>query len=423
MPEDIWEWPDEGSEAEIPHLFPNIEYLEWNTKEGRLFPQYRLFVGPRLTTLNLGVCQSVVHLSLLPGLATQCPRLQEVTIECSEFDLTPQRHAFSFITRLWKELRHLEVACLDGSSLDHLSSLPSLECLILSSQTPWTFAIIPARTEAEECHDPMDNMSINVTDTHAVSEVLSRFQTRPLHALEIRLPRDTPAAAFLECCSAVVGQRRDHPPSSLTIQCKAFTANGNTVADAAQITTYQVAVTLLSPLFIFENLTCVELTAPVGFDFDNDSIASLACAWPRIQHLELVSSMFQNIPSRATLLALVAFAKHCRSLRLLKLSLNAKVVPTWQTLASSPDAPRPQQRVLSSLYVRDSPVGSPLAVAVFLSSLFPKLRHISTSSQGILQTEQVEQVDPLNSQWKAVEKALPLLGVARAEERYWNSSS
>ncbi|KAJ7613396.1 hypothetical protein FB45DRAFT_842767 [Roridomyces roridus] len=383
------------------HLFPKIETLQLYTTQSHVFPNYPLFLGPRLTTLHLGVCQSVVHLTMLLDLATQCPRLQEVTIRCSELEPSPQLQAFSFVAIHLKELRSLNVPCLDGPSLDHLSGLASLEFMALVRQPVFDIPSVPARIQAEDCHVHGEMMmNISLSDTRAVSEVLSRFQARSVRMLIIELPRDTRAAVFLECCSVVVAQCRGHPPSSLTIRCETFPKIMHT---ADQIAVYKVPVALLSPLFIFENLTSVYLAAPVGFDLDDDSVASLARAWPRIHYLSLVSSMSKNVPSRATLLALLSFAKHCPFLSSLTLSLDAKVVPT---IASGPDTPRPQQRALSSLVVCDSPIDSPLAVAVFLSSLFPRLRNVS--SRGGL-------VD-LAAQWKAVDKALPLVGVSRTEE-------
>ncbi|KAJ7614436.1 hypothetical protein FB45DRAFT_802342 [Roridomyces roridus] len=446
MPEDIWEWPDQepdGDEEEeevspihlkrpvfpedwerplfyarrvrhfafssdeyvpsacydvlrvslpVEHLFPNIESLQWYTKQSHVFSNYPLFLGPRLTTLDLGVCQSVVHLTMLLGLATQCPRLQEVTIRCSELEPSPQLQAFSFVAMHLKELRTLNVPCLDGPSLDHLSSLASLEFMALVRQPVFDIPSVPARIQAEDRHVPGEMMmNISLSDTRAVSEALSRFQARSVRMLIIELPRDTPATVFLECCSVVAAQCRGRPPSSLTIRCKSFPKITHT---ADQIAVYKVPAALLSPLFIFENLTSVHLAAPVGFDLDDDSVGSLARAWPRIHYLSLVSSMSKTVRSHATLLALLSFAEHCPFLSSLTLSLDAKVVPT---IASGPDTPRPQQRALYSLVVYDSPIDSPLAVAVFLSSLFSRLRNVSSRGELI----------DLAAQWRAVDKALP----------------
>jgi hypothetical protein len=65
----------------------------------------------------------------------------------------------------------------------------------------------------------------------------------------------------------------------------------------------------------------------------------------------------------------------------------------------------------------NSPIASPLAVAAFLSNVFPKLSHVYTDK--FYRRNPSETIIALDKEWKAVEAALPVLRKVRAEEKYW----
>ncbi|KAJ7237037.1 hypothetical protein B0H12DRAFT_1026617, partial [Mycena haematopus] len=119
---------------------------------------------------------------------------------------------------------------------------------------------------------------------------------------------------------------------------------------------------------------------------------------------------------RMTLRALLAFARLCPHLWWLSLPLNARSVPKWRKTAEA----RPTQRCLRSLHVGESPVGTPLDVAAYLSRIFPRLDRVSAGKK-VLRDEPVRaEVLACQRKWKAVEAALPVLRKVRAEEKYWS---
>ncbi|KAJ6575746.1 hypothetical protein DFH09DRAFT_1455163 [Mycena vulgaris] len=144
------------------------------------------------------------------------------------------------------------------------------------------------------------------------------------------------------------------------------------------------------------------LAPPVGIDLHNAIVLELAQAWPHLKSLRFGASDYAHVPSRVTLDGLLPFAEHCPHLYLLQIPLDASVVPAWA------DQTTRQKRIthkrLTRLRLTRSPILVPLAVAGYLSSIFPKLR-----SEAIV----------LHKRWKDVEFALPLLHTVRAEERYW----
>ncbi|KAJ7798876.1 hypothetical protein B0H14DRAFT_2388426, partial [Mycena olivaceomarginata] len=158
----------------------------------------------------------------------------------------------------------------------------------------------------------------------------------------------------------------------------------------------------LRPLLAFLHLTSVTLCAPAGFDLNDATVGDMARAWPRIKSLHLYASDYAHILSNVTLGALVLLARHCPELSGLSLTLDATApVPDLET-----ENKRLRQWRLDSLGVSLSPIAAPLAVAVFLSSVFPELKWVRGD-------------DMQYKSWAEVGKALPALRKARAEEEHW----
>jgi hypothetical protein len=63
----------------------------------------------------------------------------------------------------------------------------------------------------------------------------------------------------------------------------------DTLPDAGQSASFVLHGAALRPLFAFINLRIITLSAPAGFDLDDDAIAELALAWPDVQTLELAA--------------------------------------------------------------------------------------------------------------------------------------
>ncbi|KAJ7466163.1 hypothetical protein B0H11DRAFT_1869859 [Mycena galericulata] len=396
-------------------LFPNIESIEWESSDAALFSHFRLFVGPRLTRLSLGDCQSIGHLSSLPSLAAECPLLRDFSITCSK-GLSGRCESVSFLVRGLNHLRTLYVPCLDTAALQHLAQLPEFDSLVLADQSPLgSSSTLPATSE--ELSLAWDDLDMTVTDIHAVSEILVALRQPLLFCLSVKFPRNTPANTIAECYNTVAANCDQDSLKSLSINSE----NPLTNMPASPVLVDPVRSQTLLPLFMFGHLTRVDLSAPVGFDLDDAAAADMAHAWPRITSLTLGAIHSMHVPSRMTLCALLSFAKFCPRLRHLELQLDATVVPKWD--AQKSDEKRPRQKTLTYLDVLNSPVGTPLAVAAFLSSTFPKLR-ILTAGYVPRRVGEDPPFVPSHlvarrEKWKAAEAALAVLGTVRTEERYW----
>ncbi|KAJ7075310.1 hypothetical protein B0H15DRAFT_792066 [Mycena belliarum] len=164
-------------------------------------------------------------------------------------------------------------------------------------------------------------------------------------------------------------------------------------------------------LFPFGNLTFVSVTSRAGFDLDNATIQDMAAAWPHVETLVLQS--YSERRTQNTLICLYAFARHCPELKILHLVLDATPV----VLGIDMGRPSPQRR-LKSLNVAQSPISKPtLAVARFISAIFPSLEDLSTDGGIVGWSEQTDERQVFVKRWGKVSAHLPELIAIRAEER------
>jgi hypothetical protein len=157
----------------------------------------------------------------------------------------------------------------------------------------------------------------------------------------------------------------------------------------------------IQPLLEFPNLRSVDLSSPLGFCLDDDFVTAMALAWPEIEHLcirERYPVIFHSRPSNPTTMALLSFSRYNPRLRHLTLAVDATDIK----MDHPSRIPRAIQTTLEFLHAVGSPLDSPSKVADILSSIFPSLSRIFGGPPG---------------EWGEVEKLVPVLAAARADER------
>ncbi|KAJ6541061.1 hypothetical protein DFH09DRAFT_929338 [Mycena vulgaris] len=382
------------------YLFPNLERLEWFSKNPSFLPHARLFLGHRLKFLSLGTFASAAHLSFLPSLAAQCPSIVDVDIYASD-ELKPQfQTAVSLFVGGLTRLETLIVPSLDRAALEHLGRLPNFTSLTLQAQLllPLPDSPIPPN---QALFTSLKCLTITGTD---ISDIFDLLSHSPIDNIDASFPTSTTATPARIVPYLVL------PWGNLI---------GSSELDPPQATAAQIAISLvhgrqLRPLFVLANLRTVSLSTPVGFDLDNATVSELAHAWPNLETLQFGASDFVHVPSRVTLAGLLPFARHCPLLHTLEIPLDAPCARS--------ESPRSGSQSSASCARRSShrsPILAPLAVAGFLSSVFPTLRSVCTDREHRTNTAEHQEALVLHRKWKDVESALPLLHTVRAEERYW----
>jgi hypothetical protein len=187
---------------------------------------------------------------------------------------------------------------------------------------------------------PLERLEIGLIDDHAPISVVERLHP----ALAVRCVHGT--------LQRLVIQRGDflHEPNEGLLS---FTGD------------------VLRHLFCFKNMVWVDLGQPFGFNLHDGDIFDLASSWPRLEFLSLQSN---DDPSRVTLCALYAFARHCSNLRDLVIALDAT---DTAGLESDGSEGRACQTTLMQIHVGYSSIVTAAPVAAFLLTTFPNLTEIS----------------------------------------------
>ncbi|KAF8142805.1 hypothetical protein K438DRAFT_1877402 [Mycena galopus ATCC 62051] len=391
-----------------PHLFPNIEYLEWFVSDpaSTSFSPVRLFLGPQLTSI-LGSYEP-----------SRCPGLREVAISLDdEIELggSSQNSCLSLFVRGLGRLETLDMPYLDRAAMEHLARLPTFTSLRLTHQLD----TIPALKLATAAGRPFTSLkSLNVTGktVAALTDIILPMAHAPIDDLVAIFPNFTTSSTISQLYTILAATCSDGPLSGLTL--RAYNGLGGPHPVAAYDASLVVHGAQLRPLFSFHDLTSIRLSAPAGFDLNDDAIGDIARAWPNIRTLKLVASDHAHVQSNMTLGGLLHFARYCPKLTSLSISLDATAVPTFEPLKTNTkqkERKRVRQVCLSELDISQSPIAEPLVVAAFLSSIFPKLRFVSTDYHKNPSDNHIA----LREGWEAVEAALPVLRAVRVEEKYW----
>ncbi|KAJ7708213.1 hypothetical protein B0H17DRAFT_1325134 [Mycena rosella] len=401
------------------YLFPNLETLEWESHKGSLLPHVRMFLGPRLKHLTVAVFTSIAQLSLLPGLAKQCPALVDVQIEFSD-DLERQcQSSLSLFVRGLNCVETLSVPCLDRAALEHVGRLPTFTSLKLHHQLPLPSSpALPSITN-QALFTSLESLAVTGPD---IGETLAFLAHSPIEAIDGTFPLLTTATTIATCYTTLVNTCSHAPLSSLSLRRGLIGQTNptiNTLPTAAHIETYAIRGPQLRPLFLFTDLTHVNLGTPVGFALDDIAVTEMARAWPHLISLHLSATEYAHVPPRVTLDGLLSFAKYCPFLISLDLPLDASTVPDWQEQRAQNR--RVRQTRFRTLNVRRSPVVSPLAVSACLSSMFPNLRSVRCCrpDPDAVPGSRAHETTILYERWTTVEAALPVLRTVRAEERHW----
>ena len=183
----------------------------------------------------------------------------------------------------------------------------------------------------------------------------------------------------------------------------------------------QISFDTLRPLFLSPHLTWFELLHKYPLRITLDEVEEFASRWPSVETLELNSEPLYTRNFSLDFRALLPFAKHCHKLEHLGIFIN----DTGFEVPSASSIIRPF-RALQTLNVGTSRLENPVAVAIFLSLLFPPwctLQYgITWTSCG---TKEHRQLDPYIEAeisdrvgpWEEMSMLLPFLAEVRRDGR------
>ncbi|KAJ7895396.1 hypothetical protein B0H13DRAFT_2035072 [Mycena leptocephala] len=376
-------------------LLPNLQTLYWCPSEPS-FHYIHLFLGPKITSLTF-TGSSISAVSLLPALVLKCPALKEVSISVGE------KQAVSAFLRCLECVESVHVETLDHGALEHLSRLPNLTTLRLNT-LPTSYTLSPHLDR--QPFAVLRKLHLGSSDIETITRFLSSCKVVPLRSLSFYVrsyPTTAESHEFYRALAASVLR------SSLTevhfdVGLNSFDGNSPN---------FRIHRESIRLLIGFTNLVTINISSPVGIDMDNITAADLARAWPHLEELHMSSYSPSRSPPNATLECLHSFATWCPRLANLTITFDGMSAPPSPVLA-----PGPSQHALKSIDVAHSRISTAITpVAQFLSAIFPDLKRITTSRDGLDNDDPEEQhlhdeAIEFHHLWKEVELLLVIQEVS-----------
>ncbi|KAJ6533432.1 hypothetical protein DFH09DRAFT_1370055 [Mycena vulgaris] len=351
----------------VGHLFPNLQKLNWwITAES--FNHFHLLLSPGITDLQITI-EHDAHLSILSTMVATCRDLTTFHLGTPRVSSAA---AIAPISNFVCTLRHVEslvVVGLDQAALSHIAQLPNLRYLWLMSSGK---AIPSLQPPSGSLHFPsLKTLECEtIEDAPAFLETLGRCLTELI--LISRAWRVTPTKSTIQRFYSALATHCSHSSfQKLTVPRGPFLPP----ISPDQLEMYSVGGEILEPLFGFRNLVMVSLSHRVGVDLNDELVADMARAWPRIEVLHLPPDDDYRISLRLTLAGVSSFATHCPLLRELSIAFDSTIIPDIKINGRK----RVSQSNLAKLHVAYSPVGKPRRVAKFFHAIFPCLAAIGTS--------------------------------------------
>ncbi|KAJ6468638.1 hypothetical protein C8R47DRAFT_803408 [Mycena vitilis] len=387
-------------------LFPNLHDLTWH-HTGDDFFYIRLFLHPTITRISFSLSSDSAA-SFLSSLTQKCPGLTRVDIESHNYDYEHDYDSpavSDFVSGL-RRVEDVSVHSLDRDTLEQLSHSTALKSLTLHTLPVWTSPPCPKTPTFPALRE----LWFTYPDIEPTVQFLGLCRTVPLKSFTVCLTEFMTASETHDLLAAV---STGVIPSTLDFL---HIDNECGHLDETDTSLYLVRPQSLHILLPFTHLAMLYITSPLGFDIDDEDITALARAWPHLVTLELGVRFPMHDP-RTTLRCLHPLAQHCQRLVRLTIALDATNVPALELDVSA----RLPGYSLEFLDVAHSLISSPIAVARFLSGVFPKLTTLETIREdNNLDEEELPQNGEAiqrQNKWKEVLELLPHLSAIREEGR------
>ncbi|KAG2135502.1 hypothetical protein DEU56DRAFT_981124 [Suillus clintonianus] len=347
-------------------FFPNLRKLSLHDDGGRSTAEFlRMACVPSLVELDLQIhSASSPALLVLSSLGTLCPHLQCMTVTLTRATDDSLRKISPFITQPVSQLHHLHtlsVCDLGNKSIEYLMQLRALQSLSLDFNGSSSWDIRPD-TQLPGFHD-LKFLGLSARTVERASNFFSSFQI--VRSKEIKVEFIYRVAEFSASGSemlsqffAILQERCDND------KLESFSLVG---LSKRIPTEFGIFISLRA----FRNLTRLVIENGCDIPMSDEELCQLAKAWPKLQVLKF--SRYANTIAVPTFHGLMGLLRLCPALTSLALVIDT-------TELDGIDLKRPGgglcNKHLKFLALGNSPMESPLNVAVIIGGLFPRLEQV-----------------------------------------------
>jgi hypothetical protein len=328
-----------------------------------------IFLGPRLKMLDFTIPRSLVGLrTFAKALKARCPAIEYLRISSCQSSDRVNRVVSDLVCSLssLRTVRCGDITC-HSQALECLSSCPSLQDLVVH---------LPDELAQQRLLDvsskilpflAIRSLDITVASTASVVEFFQVTSgSSDLESLSITIDSILPTAAQLHAALTVMQQ------SGICDTLTTFLLGDRVMSAEDSIPLHVLDAQTLLPLLQCRNLEDINIHISYGHAaIDNSLLKEMALAWPCLRYLFLFSCHYGHLwHAKADLRGLICLAQNCHSLESVGLQFDVSLPP-------GPTAIYPDKAIrcewLTKLDVARSQVTNPLAVATFLTDVFPNL--------------------------------------------------
>ncbi|KAG1751464.1 uncharacterized protein EDB91DRAFT_1243725 [Suillus paluster] len=387
-------------------LFPNLRKLTWYADGTRGAADFlRMAFVPSLVEVNLRIASaSSAFLSVLSSLGTLCPRLQSMAVRIHLAGNDSPRKISPFITQSISQLHYLlslTVWDLGNEGMKRVMQLRALQSLsldltALSAWETWLHLQFPG------FHD-VRFLGLSVDAFERASNFLNSLQV--LRSREFRVNYTTEAAV-----SHVRGGSVTLSQFFTILQKKCDNDKLERFSLIATSTRIHTQSGVFTSLHAFRNLIQLIIDRGCVISVSDEELCQLVRAWPKLKVLKISYHVAVDNTAVPTFHGLISLLRLCPALISLALVIDT-------TKLDGIDLKYPGggscNKKLKSLVLGNSPIVSPLNVALVLSGLFPCLEQVDLDYWDLGLMTFSPQKNPVMEQWALVNNFLTGFSVVR----------
>jgi hypothetical protein len=357
-------------------LFPNLRKLIWfadGTHEAAEF--LRMALVPSLLILDVRISSaSSAFLSVLSSVGALCPHLQDMALRIQPATDESFCKISPFVTQPLSQLRHLHsllVWDLGNQGIGHVMQLRALRSLCLDLRTI-SDCERKSRLEFPGFHD-LKFLGLSTDTFKRASNFLSSLRVMESKEIKVDFNQVSPSTSGSTTLSQFL--------TILQERCDTDKLEGFTLIGISRKVRAEPSVFM--PLQACRNLTRLSIERGCNISISDEELCQLVRDWPKLEVLKI--SCYNPIHDNTTMPTLYGLIELLRLCPIL--TSIALVIDT--TKLDGIDLKNPGggrcNKYLKHLVLGNSPVGTPLNVALILSGLFPNLEQVNFDCPDTMQ--------------------------------------
>ncbi|KAG1740201.1 uncharacterized protein EDB91DRAFT_1347153 [Suillus paluster] len=392
-------------------LFPNLRELTWHADGTHCAAEFlRMAFVPTLVFLDVQISSaSSIFLSVLSSLGTLCPHLRRMTVQSPSPSATNDLLLKNspFIAQSISQLHHLQelsVWDLGNQGIEHLMQLRTLQilCLDLKVSSAWDRR---SHLQLPGFHD-LNCLTLSIDNLDHASDFVSSLQVVRSRSITICF-----TVAHLSRASTTMSQFF----AILKETCDRDNLESLTLLESSRSKGH-AASSVLTPLHAFRNLTQLLIENGCTMSMDDEQLRQLARVWPKLEVLAISRFVVIDNIIIPTFRGLIGLVQLCPGLTSLTLVIDTTGLPDIGMAYISPGGGICNKH-LKNLVLSNSPIESPMRVALVLSGLFPNLMRVDLDCWDSAPTIKSALKQSLMKQWEDVNLNLVGFVIVRARDK------